>query len=317
MTSSLLFDKSSARDVDVESAAGELRKNTLLWVDLARDEEEEIRRAAAALEITEMSSERIFSEVARAGIESSRSQLHLTVLAPAREHDLIQIDCIVGNLWLLTVHPGSVEALKDFRDRVTGRGELGQLDAPTFLADLLEWVLGAYVDAFERIEDDLEETEIAAIRATDDEIGGWVERFVSLRREAGRLRRALASHRQVFVALAHPEFDPVSTDRSAERFAGLVDTLGGVLDTATATRESMLGSFELLVARAGQRTNETMKVLTLVSVLVLPATALAGILGMNFKVGLFDHPSYFWIAVGAMVVVASVTLAVARLRSWI
>jgi len=174
------------------------------------------------------------------------------------------------------------------------------------------------VDAFERIEDDLEETEIAAIRAADDEIGGWVERFVSLRREVGRLRRALASHRQVFVALAHPEFDPVSTDRSAERFAGLVDTLGSVLDTATtATRESMLGSFELLVARAGQRTNETMKVLTLVSVLVLPATAPAGILGMNFKVGLFAHPSYFWIAVGAMVVVASVTLAVAHLRSWI
>jgi Mg2+ and Co2+ transporter CorA len=61
-----------------------------------------------------------------------------------------------------------------------------------------------------------------------------------------------------------------------------------------------------------------MKVLTLVSVLVLPASALAGIMGMNFKgVGLFQHAAYFWVAVAAMILIAAVTLVVSRVRRWI
>jgi hypothetical protein len=34
-----------------------------------------------------------------------------------------------------------------------------------------------------------------------------------------------------------------------------------------------------------------MKVLTLTSVILLPGALIAGVMGMNFKVGLFDNPS--------------------------
>ena len=44
---------------------------------------------------------------------------------------------------------------------------------------------------------------------------------------------------------------------------------------------------------------------------------LAGIMGMNFKVALFDNPSLFWLVIIVMVVVAAVVLFVARLRRWI
>ena len=46
-------------------------------------------------------------------------------------------------------------------------------------------------------------------------------RLVELRRSIGTLRRALAPHREVIVALAHPELDRLSTETSAERFAAL------------------------------------------------------------------------------------------------
>jgi Mg2+ and Co2+ transporter CorA len=51
---------------------------------------------------------------------------------------------------------------------------------------------------------------------------------------------------------------------------------------------------DLLEARIGQRTNDIMKVLTLGKVILLPATVLGGIMGMNFQVGIFDHASLFW-----------------------
>jgi Mg2+ and Co2+ transporter CorA len=43
----------------------------------------------------------------------------------------------------------------------------------------------------------------------------------------------------------------------------------------------------------------------------------AGIMGMNFQVGLFDRPELFWIVIGFMVATAATTLLVARWRNWL
>ena len=89
------------------------------------------------------------------------------------------------------------------------------------------------------------------------------------------------------------------------------------VDAAREAKESTRGSFDLLVARIGQRTNDIMKVLTLVTVILLPATVLAGIMGMNFQVGLFDVVWMFWTVIAVMLGIAVLVLSIARSRSWI
>jgi Mg2+ and Co2+ transporter CorA len=38
---------------------------------------------------------------------------------------------------------------------------------------------------------------------------------------------------------------------------------------------------------------------------------------MNFKLGLFTEDVYFWVVIAAMVLIAIVTLVVARMRDWV
>ena len=57
------------------------------------------------------------------------------------------------------------------------------------------------------------------------------------------------------------------------------------MQEARDAREAIVGSFDVLIARGGHRTNEIMKVLTLTSVILLPGALIAGVMGMNFKVG--------------------------------
>ena len=54
-------------------------------------------------------------------------------------------------------------------------------------------------------------------------------------------------------------------------------------------REAIVGSFDVLIARGGHATNRIMTVLTLTSVILLPGALLAAVMGMNFKVGLFNE----------------------------
>jgi Mg2+ and Co2+ transporter CorA len=52
-------------------------------------------------------------------------------------------------------------------------------------------------------------------------------------------------------------------------------------------------------------------------VTLLPATVLGGVMGMNFKVGLFAHAWLYWVVIAMMLAIAALVLALARLRHWI
>jgi magnesium transporter len=140
---------------------------------------------------------------------------------------------------------------------------------------------------------------------------------VNLRRQIGTLRRALVSHRELLLALTRPELEEIATSEHAERFSVLRARLEEAIQAARDCRDSVVGSFDVLIARSEQRTNEIMKVLTLASVLLLPGALIAGVMGMNFQVGLFERAYLFWVVVAGIVTLAAATLVVARSRSWI
>ena len=73
----------------------------------------------------------------------------------------------------------------------------------------------------------------------------------------------------------------------------------------------------MLIATTGQRTNEIVKVLTLASVLLLPGALVAAILGMNFRLGVFESTTYFWVVLAGIGAIAALTLVAARVRHWI
>lgn len=175
-------------------------------------------------------------------------------------------------------------------------------------------MLAAYLTAFEAVELALEEFDASAMEGNHDEPAKALQRLVELRQEVGRLRRALVSHRGMFLALTHPELDAITNSSHAERFASLRRDLESAVQSARDSRDSIVGSFDVLVARTGQRTNEIMKILTLGSMLLLPGAVIAGIMGMNFKVGLFETAAYFWVVCGAILALAVATLVVAQTR---
>ncbi len=243
--------------------------------------------------------------------------IHVTTYVPRddQEGELHAVECIVGQNWVVTAHDEPITVLEEFADRVSGSGNTGTLDGPSFLAALLEWVLGSYTAAFERMEQRLEEFDVQAMRGdgSDEDI----ETLISMRQQLGTLRRALAAHRSVLVALTHPELVLLGNHKSGERFETLYSRYEATVQEARDTGEVIVGSFDVLIARGGHHTNQIMKVLTLTSVILLPGALLAGIMGMNFKVGIFDREVMFWVVLAMIVAVAPITLGVAKLRDWI
>lgn len=321
VTTALLFDGDRVEEVeDWGDRIKHLGRGSILWVDLDRPGPDQISEVIETLQLSAESAEDFQSEDTEPFFGEFGSYLHVTALVPASDEkrtELVRVACLVAERWIVTVHEGQVQVFEDFRERAGGSGDVGLLDGPEFLADLLEWVLAAYLAAFEAVELDLEELDTRAMKGDHDEADEELERLVAIRREVGRLRSALVSHREMFLALTHPELDAITNSSHAERFANLRSDLESAVQSARDSRDSVVGSFDVLVARTGHRTNEIMKILTLGSMLLLPGAVIAGVMGMNFQLGVFETDAYFWVVCGAIIALAIATVAAARVRGWI
>jgi magnesium transporter len=317
-SNAILFDRDRVEHLAaLAERPRRLNGSKLLWVDVHRGSQVTADEVADAFQIDPLTRDCLTSPHRSPIFDDHGRYIHITTYAPCEddEGELHAVECVVGENWVITAHDRPIPVLDDFASRVSGSGDTGSLDGPSFLAALLEWVLGSYTAAFERIEQRLEEFDVHAMRGegADEDI----ERLVEMRREVGKLRRALAAHRSALVALTHPELEALGDNSSSERFQSLFVRYESTLQEARDAREAIVGSFDVLIARGGHHTNQIMKVLTLASVIVLPGALLAGVMGMNFKVGLFNHTWLFWVVLAVIVAVAPLTLGVAKLRRWI
>jgi magnesium transporter len=321
MLTLFVFDqRSSRREQDLPKALKGLDEDAMLWIALRDPTEEEVTAVQEALDLSDEQAQRLLEQPTEAALADAGEHLHLTLYVAASEEGkpvLRPLECVLGRNWVVTSHEAEIDVLEEFRERAEGRGQVGALDSPSFVAAAAEWVVTSYFRAFEEVETELEELDSRVMSAVPKSVSDDLGRLVELRRTIGTLRRALAPHREVIVALAHPELDLLSTETSAERFHAIERRVAQAIDAAREAKDSTRGSFDLLIARLGQRTNDIMKVLTLATVILLPAALLAGIMGMNFELGFFDLVWMFWIVIAAMVGIAVLVLGVARSRRWI
>jgi Mg2+ and Co2+ transporter CorA len=316
--SAILFDRHQVERLgELSDRPERLRGSKLLWVDLHGGSEFSADEVADELDLDDDTRGCLARPNENACFNDHGRYIHITTYAPREdeEGELHALECVVGQNWVVTAHDQQIPVLDEFAARVSGSGDTGSLDGPSFLAALLEWVLGAYTAAFERIEERLEDFDVQAMRGKGSDKD--IELLIDMRREVGKLRRALAAHRSALVALTHPELEALGSKGSGERFESLFTRFEATLQEARDAREAIVGSFDVLIARGGHHTNRIMKVLTLTSVILLPGALLAGVMGMNFKVGLFANASLFWVVVGVIIAVAPITLGLAKLRSWI
>jgi magnesium transporter len=318
-----LFDRKSGAEVEGwKDSFRALSKDEVFWVDLAATSEGEIREASDVFGFRAGS--KLAVSQRKASLTQEDGYLVVTVVAvsdeePDIENEHVVLDCFVGPNWLLTAHQADIAVINEFREAASGDGELGTLDAPSFLANLLEWVVGSYLRAFDEIEAELEQFDIEALSSPSRDPETQIRLLTEARQRVGSLRRSLAPHREVFAALSHSEFDLLSSETSSQRFAELNIRLDSALASARDVKDAIASSFDVLIVRTEHRTNEIVKILTIVSILLLPGALLAGVAGMNVNLNAdaFFDSGLFWLVVVAIVLIAFSTLGLARQRRWL
>lgn len=316
-----LFD-AEGQDRTVEfsaDAATDLKDDQLLWVDADRaDAGQVLDTLRGPLDLRPEDIERISATTGQARLVRTSQHLHLTLhtLEPVEGPDgptPRELDIIVGHDIVVTIHEGPIASVDRYSATLTGETRLGAASAADLLSALVDEVINGYFEVIESIEHDIERLDgLALTGADDDEL---LAAIVEVRRRIGSMRRLVAPHRDALAALARPDIRV--EEGFGQPWPGLVDRLERVLDGMDILRDALLGTFDLHMARAAHRANDVMKTLTLLSAILLPAALVAGIMGMNFPLPMFDEPTNFWLVLASMVILAVAILGIARWRRWI
>ena len=225
-----------------------------------------------------------------------------------------EVDVFLGRNYLVTLHWEPVPAIDrlwkhagdDHNGERLGRGP------DHLLYDVLDMIVADYMPVIDKLDDALDRLEDEVF---DRPTQLTLNSIFTAKRALLRLRRIVTPQREVLNRLARDDY-PFIDPKDRVYFRDVYDHLVRLADLVESLRDLVGGTMDTYLSVVSNRTNDIMKALTVVSVLMLPISFLAGFFGMNFTLIPWDSVPLFWFAVISMIAVPVAMLAWFKRRGW-
>jgi magnesium transporter len=292
----------------------------MLWVDLAAPSIPESLILSETFAFHPLSVEDAMSKLQYPKAEAYDGYLYVIlhgIESNMPEHCFAthDVDFFVGANYLVTVHDGDSRSIADLRDHATRNQKILSEGPVALLHRIVDTMVDHYRPEMDKLEDRLDALEDEIFRSGEPKL---IRQILDEKRQVASLRRIVTPQRDVIGRLARRDFVDVSTEMSF-RFRDVYDHLVRVADDALMFQDRITGMLDAHLSNVSFRLNEVMKVLTLVTVLFMPPTLIAGIWGMNVPLPHFPggEAAQFWWVIGAMAAMIVAMLVVFRGRRWI
>ncbi|PKO24873.1 MAG: magnesium and cobalt transport protein CorA [Betaproteobacteria bacterium HGW-Betaproteobacteria-8] len=226
-----------------------------------------------------------------------------------------QVSIVLGRNFVLTFQERQLGAFNPIRERLRTQGSHLRQSGPDYLTySLLDMIVDRYFIVLEQLGDDCEVLEEALIRKPTNTTLNSIHR---LKRESMELRRNVWPLRDVVNHLIRNEqgFFEANT---VLYLRDVYDHTMHFIESLDTIRDMLSGMMDIYLSSVSNRVNLELRALTVVAMLFMPATLIAGIFGMNFEfIPWFHNPNGFWFALGIMGGIALIMGLIFWRRQWL
>jgi len=226
-----------------------------------------------------------------------------------------QISIVLGKNFVISFQEDpSRDVFDPIRHRLKiPKSQLRQRTADYLLYSMIDLVVDSYFLIMERLGEQIEALEEEVVRKSNKRS---LARINQLRKELIVLKRNIAPVRDLVAGIIRSESELLD-DRTTKYFKDVYDHIIQAFDLSENYRDVMMSVQDLYLSNVNLRLNEVMKVMTIVTCLLAPATVIGGIFGMNFDIIPYAHHSFgFYFAVGLMFAIPVVMLYIFKRRGW-
>ena len=288
---------------------GYLDTKSITWVDVEGiGNEKLIRQIGEVFGLHPIALEHAVNVPQRPKAESyDNYQLVVTRIArmdrTSLEVETDQVAIFFGANFVLTVQERGGPAFDPVRNRLRANvGPIRKLGTDYLAYALLDTIVDGYFPVLEEIGEYLERVEEKVFNNPQPHN---LRSIYHGRRQLLDVRRAIWPEREALSALMREENQLVS---SAVRvyLRDVYEHTVQIIDVTETYRELAGNLMEIYLSAVGQRTNEVVKVLTIMSSIFIPLTFIAGVYGMNFRH--MPEIDWFWGYPFALLLMLSVAL---------
>ena len=273
---------------DIEQLPGLLREDRVTWIDIeGLGDEALLRRLGTIFQIHPLALEDIVNAPQRPKAEEYAEHLLLITrmarLINAYDVDREQVAIFVGKSYVLTFqeHYRDGDVLDPVRQRIReGIGPIRSHGADYLGYALIDTIIDAYYPVVEALSERLEKLEDRIMSGRSSQT--VLDRLNRIKNDAIVLRRAMWPQLE---ALNRLQRDPTRflSDGVRIYLRDTLDHCAQIVDVLDSSRELITGLLNTYISLMGSKTNEVMKVLTIMSSIFIPLTFVAGVYGMNFR----------------------------------
>lgn len=296
-------------------------KNTT-WVNVEKASSTDIEQLKTMYPFHPLALEDCLSRIERPKVDEYDNHLFIVMHFPRFDYNrriscASEVDLFIGKGYLVTVHDGNLKPLTAFfetcrqdeaiRNRYMDRGASVLMHAVVDrLVDYMFPILYKLDSHISRIEDLIFEEDARQI----------VQEISIVRRDIIALRRIIRPQIAVIDNLEKQD-RPFIREELDDYFGDILDHITKVRDILDDDQEVIVALSQTIDSLLSHRINEVMRILTVMSVIILPLTLVSGVYGMNVPLPFAEFEHAFTIIFGGMICILVTMLLYFRYRKWV
>lgn len=292
------------------------------WVDIQNPTENDIQYLREKFNFHPLVLGELIPPGHRPKVEHHQNYLFMILYYPIydkvkRETRSRELDIIITKDVLITSHYHFILPLKALFDTCNLYQESKKSYMANSAGHLLFYILSSFwkncLTKLERIDKQLDEIEKEIFRGKEKEM---VSEISFIKADVINFWRIIEPQREVLESLSKEGIAFFGKELSPY-FSDILGTYGRAWNEIKTYKETILALEDTNQSLLSTKTNETIKVLTIFSVVMLPLTLLASLWGMNVPVPFSGSLSGFWIIVGIMTLLLGLMFYYFRRRKWL
>ena len=305
---------------DVATLPGLVKSDYVTWVDIQGfGNEAKLKGIAAAFDLHPIALEHAVNVPQRAKAESYEGHNLIIARAPLLEENenlsVPQVCFIVAEGFLITFQERYLGFFDEVRERIQrGGGQLRKYGADYLAYALIDAMVDRYYPVAQQLSDAIEDLEDWVVENPHPDV---LKRIHAIRRELVILRRIGHPQREAINAMLRPQ-SPFFSDEVQIFVRDTREHIAQIVELIDSSREMASDLADAYLSNLSHRSNEIMKVLTLMASIFIPLTFIAGVYGMNFEyIPELSVRSAYFIVWAVMIAITIAMVVLFKRRGWI
>jgi magnesium transporter len=295
----------------------DLKENLNLWIDMSDPTDEDITNLENKFSLDKKALDRVRQKSKKPVVKEIEHDSKFAILLDLKFSNLQHLESFplyffVGDRWLITLHSNKIDLVTKVKTILADRKTILESSIDALYYSIISYIIEDYEQLLTAIELKVFDIEKDAQYRPPKIVLTYLD---TLSRQVITLRRYFWDARNIInyhVNMEKDKDDIKYLQIVYNNINQLIEMIQSYQDTINSTRDLFSSSISLQI-------NETMRVLTIFSAIILPLSLLIGVLGLQgFDLNnLYTLPRYLGFLVIVMLVITMISLFVFWKKKWI